>query len=98
MDGIRFGTETTRGGPRRTSIGCPHGLAVAVDGDAVGAAPRPSFYLRPIPDNAIWIGRAVDGLNSVRLNGASPLLRLHASSLQLNQDDDQRRQPESHKS
>ena len=43
VDWIRFGTETTRGGPRRASVGCPHGLAVAVDGDAVGAAPRPSL-------------------------------------------------------
>ena len=43
VDRVRFGAETARGGPWRASVGRPHGPAVAVDGHAVGAAPRPSL-------------------------------------------------------
>ena len=43
VDRVRLGAETARRRPRRASVGRPHGLAVAVDGHAVGAAPRPSL-------------------------------------------------------
>ena len=41
VDRVRLGAETARGRPRRASVGRPHGLAIPVDGHAVGAAPRP---------------------------------------------------------
>ena len=92
VDRVRFGAETARGGPGRASVGRPHRLAIPVDGDAVGAAPRPCLQIQlcPIPDHAIGIGAAVDRLNFVGLRGASPLLRLNAGSLQRNPDDDDR--------
>src|SRR6266850_4414 len=98
VDWVRFRAEAARDGPGRASIGGPHRFAIPVDGHAVGAAPRPSFHteLCPIPDDAIGIGAAVDGLNFIRQSGASSLLRLNAGSLQRNpQDDDQGGQPES---
>src|SRR6267142_1775637 len=91
VDRVRVCTETTRSGPGRTSIRCPHRLAVAIDGNAVGAAPRSSFYVRPIPDHAIGIGAAVDRLNLVGLRSASARLRLQAASIQRNPGDDDRR-------
>src|SRR5438445_410173 len=79
----------------RASIGGPYGLAVAVDGHAVGAAPRPALrLLGPIPDDAIGIGATVDGRNFVRLSGASARLRLNARSVHREQDGDQRHQRE----
>src|SRR5262249_48598172 len=96
VDRVRVGTETPRSGPRRTSIGCPHRLAVAIDGNTVGAAPWSSFYMRPITHHAIGIGTAVDRLNLVRLRSTSACLRLETASAQRNQSDDDRGgQPES---
>src|SRR5712691_11196267 len=49
------------------SVSHPHGHAIPVDGDAVGGAPRPPLrFHSPVPDHAIWIGAAVDGLNFLR--------------------------------
>src|SRR6267142_255749 len=98
MDRVRFGAKTAGRGSRRAPVGRPYGPAVAVDGHAVGATPLPSLRrLRPIPNYAIGIGAAVDGLDSVRLRRASPLLPLSAGCLQCNaDDDDQRSTPKSH--
>ena len=56
----------------RAAVGRPHGLPVAVDGHAVGAAPRPFLRgeLRPIADHAVRIGAAVDRLMSWATNDA----------------------------
>src|SRR5262245_26729537 len=35
VDWIRVGSQTTRRGPGRTSIGCPNCFAIAIDGNAV---------------------------------------------------------------
>ena len=86
VDGVRLGAEAARSRPRRASIERPHRPAVAIDGHAIGAAPRPflGIQLCPIADRAIRIGAAVDGLNLVSLSSASPLLRLHAGAVQRN--------------
>src|SRR2546427_2621619 len=97
VDRVRVCTETTRIGPGRTSIRCPYRLAVAIDGNSVGAAPRSSLDVCPIADHAIGIGAAVDRLNSVGLHGASACLRLQAAAMQRNAGDDNRRgKPKSH--
>ena len=83
-------------GPRRAAVGGPDGLAIAIDGHAVGAAPRPSVDVRPIADHAIGISAAVDGLNFVGLRRASTRLRLDNAARHRNPDDDQRGEPESH--
>ena len=75
VDRVRLGAEAARRRARRTSIRRPHGFAVAIDGHAIGAAPRSSLDLRPIPDHAIGIGAAVDRLNFVGLRSASARLR-----------------------
>ena len=69
VDRIGLGAETARRGPRRATVGRPYGLAILVDGHAVGAAPRPFLQreLRPIADDAIRIGAAVDRRNVLRL-------------------------------
>src|SRR5258706_11773376 len=93
VDRVHLGAEAARRGSGRASMGGPHRLAITVNGHAVGAAPRPSFEVQlcPIADDAIWIGAAVDGLNFIRLSGASPLLRLNARSVQCDQQDDDQR-------
>src|SRR5258706_15782320 len=49
------------------SVSHPDGHAIPVDGDAIGGAPRsPLGFHSPVPDDAIWIGAAVDGLNFLR--------------------------------
>ncbi len=95
VNGVGLRPETTRSGSRGTTVGRPHGLAVAVDGHTVGAAPRPCLdvQLRPIPDDTIRIGAGVDGLKLIRLRSASPLLSLNAISLQRNTDGDQQDEP-----
>src|SRR5207237_7015718 len=93
---VRLGTETTRHGPRRTPIRCPYCLAVAIDSNAVGAAPRSSLDVRPIPDHPVGIGAAVDRLNFVGLWSASARLRLQFAFVQRNPgDDDRHGHPES---
>src|SRR5205823_6057449 len=97
VDRVRLAADTARGGPGRTSVGCPHRLAVAVNGHAVGAAPWPCLYaeLCPISDNAIRIRAAVHRLEFIRLDCAAALLSLHAGSLQTGaNDDDQCCEPE----
>src|SRR5215470_5596647 len=96
VDRIRVRTETTRHSPRRTAIRCPYRLSVAIDGNAVRAAPRSSLYMRPIPDHTIGIGTAVDRLNFVGLGSASARLRQEAASVQHNAAHNNRRgQPKS---
>src|ERR1700693_895860 len=98
MDRVRVGAEAAGGGSTRASVDRPHRLVISVDGHAIGAAPRPRLQIElcPVPDNAVGIGAAVDGLNLVCLRGASPLLPLNAASLQRNPDDYQRNEPGSH--
>src|SRR5213594_1301791 len=74
MDGVRPGAQTTRHRARRTPICRPYGLAVAIDGHAVGTAPRSSFDARPIPDDTIGIRAAVHGLNFIDLLRSAPRL------------------------
>src|SRR2546427_10776002 len=90
VDRVHVGTKTAWYGSRRTSVRCPRCLAVAIDGNAVGPAPRSSFYVRPIPYHTIGIGAAVDGLNFVCLRSASARLRLEAASVQQNRGGDDR--------
>src|SRR5437016_7715689 len=73
VDWVCLGAETARRGPRRATVGRPHGPAIPVDGHAVGPAPRPSLdgELRPIADDAIRIGAAVDRRNVLGLGLAS---------------------------
>src|SRR5207249_10761630 len=70
VDRIGLGAETARRGPGRAAIGRPHRLAVAIDGDAIRAAPWPFLdgELRPIADDAIGIGAAVDRRDVLRLD------------------------------
>ena len=91
MDRVGLGAETAGLDPRRATVGRPHGLAVPVDGDAVGSAPRPSLQreLRPIADDAIGIGAGIDRLNVLRLGMASGHHHPH---------DNRRRKPASRKS
>src|SRR5262249_3270730 len=65
MDGVGLRAEATRRRPRRAAVGRPYGLAIPINGDAVGATPRPFLprQLRPVSHDAIRIGAAVDGLN-----------------------------------
>ena len=81
MNRIGLGAETSRRRSGRAAVGRPHGLAVLVDGDAVGAAPRPLLQreLGPIADHAIGIGAAVDRRNVARLRRARRL-RLHGAN------------------
>src|SRR5512141_2783332 len=99
VDGIRFCAEAAWGCPGRASVSRPHGLAISVDGHAIGTAPWPFFCQTcPIPDDAIGVGAAVHGLHLVRLNGAAPLLRLNAGSWQGDPNDHHERcEPESGK-
>src|ERR1700730_13818460 len=97
VDRVRFCAEAAWGCPGRASVSRPHGLAISVDGDAVGPAPGPFFQTQscPIPDDPIGVGAAVHGLHLVRLNRAAPLLRLKAGSLHRDPDDNhQRCEPE----
>src|SRR5215469_3161485 len=69
VDRIGLAAETARDDAARAAVGRPHGLAIAGDGDAVGAAPRPPLLrqLRPIADDPIGIGAAIDRRNVGRL-------------------------------
>src|SRR5712691_2412381 len=87
MDGVRLRAETARHRARRASVRRPDGLAVAVNRDAVGAAPRASFDVRPIAYDSIGVGAAIDGLNLVGLRCAAACLRLDVRSVQCNQDE-----------
>ena len=82
--------EATRRRVWRAPVNGPHRPAIQVDGYAVGAAPRSLLQgkLRPIPDNTIGICSAVDGLDVLRLHGASLLLRLDVDSRQRNTAND----------
>src|SRR5713226_7972837 len=78
LDRIHRGPDAAGTSP--ASVGHPDGCAIPVDGDTVGGAPRPPLrFHSPVPDDAIWIGTAVDGLNFLRLNflslGLAPLQR-----------------------
>src|SRR5713226_6606275 len=98
VDRVRFCAEAAWGRPRRASVSGPHGLAIPVDGHAVGTAPWSSLCTQtcPIPDDTIGVGAAVHGPHLVRLNGAAPLLRLNAGSLHGDPNDKhQRCEPES---
>src|SRR5262245_22153857 len=90
MDRVCICTQTTWRSAWRASIRCPHGLAVAIDGDTVGATPRSSLYVRPVPDHPIGIGTTVDRLNFIGLRSASARLRLEAASLRRSQNEDDR--------
>ena len=64
LDRVHFSTDAAR--CCSTSIGDPHGLAVAVNGDAVRCAPRPACRQRsPISNRAIRVRAGVYGLNVV---------------------------------
>src|SRR6185295_3311866 len=67
----------------------PHGLAVTIDGDAVGAAPRASVDVRPVADDAIRVRAGVDGLDLVGLRRAAARLRVNAAPGERNADGDQ---------
>src|SRR5439155_27025848 len=97
MDRVCLGAEAARGNSWRATVRCPNGLAVPVDGDTVGPAPRPLLQreLCPITDDAIGVGSAVDGLNLVGLGGPAPLLSQNAGALGGDADDDRRRARES---
>src|SRR5205814_8448271 len=51
--------------------GVPYGLAVAIDCNAVRAAPRSAVDLCPIANDGVWIRAAVHGRHFVGLRGAS---------------------------
>jgi len=89
VDRVCFCAEAAWGRAGRASVSRPHGLAVAVDGHAVGTAPGSFLQTQscPIPDDTIRIGAAVHGLHLVRLNGAAPLLRLNGGAWQSDPDD-----------
>src|SRR5262245_53691331 len=97
MNRVCLGSETARGNSWRATVRRPNGLAVPIDSDTVGAAPRPFLQreLRPIADDAIGVGSAVDGLNFVGLAGPAPLLSLHAHGLGGDASDDRHRARES---
>src|SRR5438093_10634471 len=96
MDGIRLRAQTAGHRPRRTPIRCPYRPAVAIDGDAVGTAPRSSFDVRPISDDTIRIRAAVHGLNFISLWRSAPRLRLQGASPDgKTHNDAHYRQPES---
>src|SRR4051794_9045699 len=100
VDGVRFCAETTRRRSGRASVRGPDRHAVAIDGDAVRSAPRPSLeiQLRPVPDHAVGIGAAVDRWNVVGLDRAPALLRVHAGDAQREADDDEHSNADSHSS
>src|SRR5262245_4258218 len=77
---IGVGTETTWCSAGRASVGCPHGLAVAIDGNAVRTSPRSSVDAGPIPDHTIRIHSRIDRLNFVGLRSSAARLRLQAAS------------------
>src|SRR6185436_8356796 len=66
---VGLGAEAPWRRAGRAAVGGPHGSAVAVDGHAVGTAPRALLRreLGPIADDAIRVGAAVDGRHLVRL-------------------------------
>src|SRR5215510_6041401 len=68
VDRVGLGAETARCSPRRAAVGRPYGLAIAINGDAVRAAPRPLLLrqLSPIADDTIGIGAAVDRRDILR--------------------------------
>ncbi len=70
--------ETPGHGARRATVDCPDGLAVFVDGYAVGATPRPFLRreLRPITNDLVGIGAAVDRLEVAIHRGTRRLGRL----------------------
>src|SRR5579862_7243424 len=73
---IRLAAEAARNRARRATVGGPHGLAIGIDVNAVGAAPGPRVNLRPMQDHAVRILAAVDGLHFVGLRSAAALRRL----------------------
>src|SRR5579864_6868888 len=98
VDRVGFCADAAWGCPGRASVGRPYGLAIPVDGHAVGTAPWPFLQsqLRPIPHHLIRVGAAVHGLHLVGLGGAAPLLRLNGGSLHGGPQYDHRRcEPES---
>ena len=90
MDRVDLGAETAGGDSRRAAVRRPNRLTVAIDGDAVGAAPRPFLQseLRPIADNSIRVRAAVERLHFVGLRGAGSLLRLNENRLSSDIADD----------
>src|SRR5262249_27693861 len=88
MDRGHFAADTTWDSILDTSIRCPYRLAVAVDGNAVRAAPRPSLDASPIANHTVGIVATVDGLNFVGLRSASARLRLQDAAAQRQADDD----------
>src|SRR5947207_63811 len=98
VDRVRLCAEAAWGCTGGAAVRGPHGLAIPVNSDAVGTAPRPILCTDtgPIPDDAIGVGAAVHGLHFVGLNGAAPLLRQNAGCLHGDANDNQRRwEPES---
>ena len=99
VDRVRVRAETARGRARRASIGRPHGLAVAVDGDAVASRPTASPRSCSCAQSRITrygLAPLLTGCNLVCLRGASPLLRVNAGSEQHEGGEDQRDRRRSH--